>query len=130
MGAQEKASGTMAAAMRAKPDMTEREKLDTVKIEMKKSLATTEDISDSKIKDFIKKGAVKKVREVAKTAKGATKKETRDSVQAAMKESLGKPDKLVGGVYVLSSCVESGDKLAVDYDATTALGACETKAKG
>merc|ERR1711865_738642 len=60
--AQEKASGTMAAAMRAKPDMTEREKLDTVKIEMKKSLATTEDISDSKIKDFIKKGAVKKVR--------------------------------------------------------------------
>merc|ERR1711865_403586 len=98
--AQEKASGTMAAAMRAKPDMTEREKLDTVKSEMKKSLATTEDISDSKIKDFIKKGAVKKVREVAKTAKGATKKETRDSVQAAMKESLGKPDKLVGGVYV------------------------------
>merc|ERR1711865_989154 len=83
--AQEKASGTMAAAMRAKPDMTEREKLDTVKIEMKKSLATTEDISDSKIKDFIKKGAVKKVREVAKTAKGATKKETRDSVQAAVK---------------------------------------------
>merc|ERR1712028_150034 len=150
--AQEKASGTMAAAMRAKPDMTEREKLDTVKIEMKKSLATTEDISDSKIKDFIKKGAVKKVREVAKTAKGATKKETRDSVQAAMKESLGKPDKLVGGVYVsqvtetdaelfleeaaidevdsvLSSCVESGDRLANDYDATTALGACETKAK-
>merc|ERR1711865_312260 len=150
--AQEKASGTMAAAMRAKPDMTEREKLDTVKIEMKKSLATTEDISDSKIKDFIKKGAVKKVREVAKTAKGATKKETRDSVQAAMKESLGKPDKLVGGVYVsqvtetdaelfleeaaidevdsvMSSCVESGDKLANGYDATTALGDCETKAK-
>merc|ERR1711865_800333 len=97
-------------------------------------------------------GAVKKVREVAKTAKGATKKETRDSVQAAMKESLGKPDKLVGGVYVsqvtetdaelfleeaaidevdsvMSSCVESGDKLANGYDATTALGACETKAK-
>merc|ERR1711865_283626 len=97
-------------------------------------------------------GAVKKVREVAKTAKGATKKETRDSVQAAMKESLGKPDKLVGGVYVsqvtetdaelfleeaaidevdsvMSSCVESGDKLANGYDATTALGDCETKAK-
>merc|ERR1711865_202874 len=127
--AREKASVTMAAAMRAKPDMT-----------------------DSKIKDFIKKGAVKKVREVAKTVKGATKKETRDSVQAAMKESLGKPDKLVGGVYVsqvtetdaelfleeaaidevdsvMSSCVESGDKLANGYDATTALGACETKAK-
>merc|ERR1711865_571758 len=52
--AQEKASGTMAAAMRAKPDMTDREKLDAVKIEMKKSLATTEDISDSKIRDFIK----------------------------------------------------------------------------
>merc|ERR1712166_1228204 len=150
--AQEKASVTMAAALRAKPDMTEREKLDTVGIAMKKSLATTEDISDSKIKDFIKKGAIKKAREVAKTAKGATKKETRDSVQAAMKESLGKPDKLVGGVYVsqvtetdaelfleeaaidevdsvMSSCVESGDTLANGYDATTALGACETKAK-
>merc|ERR1712166_179642 len=150
--AQEKASGTMAAAMRAKPDMTDREKLDTVKIEMKKSLANDEAISDSKIKAFIKKGAIKKAREVAKTAKGATKKETRDSVQAAMKESLGKPDKLVGGVYVsqvtetdaelfleeaaidevdsvMSSCVESGDKLANGYDATTALGACETKAK-
>merc|ERR1711865_1304032 len=131
---------------------TEREKLDAVGIAMKKSLATTEDISDSKIKDFIKKGAIKKAREVAKTAKGATKKETRDSVQAAMKESLGKPDKLVGGVYVsqvtetdvelfleeaaidevdsvLSSCVESGDRLANDYDATTALGACEQKLK-
>merc|ERR1712166_918726 len=150
--AQEKASGTMAAAMRAKPDMTDREKLDTVKIEMKKSLANDEAISDSKIKAFIKKGAIKKAREVAKTAKGATKKDTRDSVQAAMKESLGKPDKLVGGVYVsqvtetdaelfleeaaidevdsvMSSCVESGDKLANGYDATTALGACETKAK-
>merc|ERR1711865_549973 len=30
---------------------------------------------------------------------------------------------------VMSSCVESGDKLANGYDATTALGACETKAK-
>merc|ERR1712028_332177 len=150
--AQEKASGTMAAAMRAKPDMTDREKLDAVKIEMKKSLANDEAISDSKVRDFVKKGAIKKAREVAKTAKGATKKETRDSVQAAMKESLGKPDKLVGGVYVsqvtetdvelfleeaaidevdsvMSSCVESGDKLANGYDATTALGACETKAK-
>ena len=46
---------------------------------MKKSFANDEAISDSKIKDFIKKGAVKKAREVAKTAKGATKKETRDS---------------------------------------------------
>merc|ERR1711865_391892 len=150
--AQEKASVTMAAAMRAKPDMTEREKLDAVKIEMKKSLANDEAISDSKVRDFVKKGAIKKAREVAKTAKGATKKETRDSVQAAMKESLGKPDKLVGGVYVsqvtetdvelfleeaaidevdsvLSSCVESGDRLANGYDATTALGDCETKAK-
>merc|ERR1712028_249948 len=150
--AQEKASVTMAAAMRAKPDMTEREKLDAVKNEMKKSLASDEAITDSKVRDFVKKGAIKKAREVAKTAKGATKKETRDSVQAAMKESLGKPDKLVGGVYVsqvtetdvelfleeaaidevdsvMSSCVESGDKLAVDYDATTALGACKTKAK-
>merc|ERR1711865_871548 len=132
--------------------MTEREKLDAVKNEMKKSLANDEAISDSKVRDFVKKGAIKKAREVAKTAKGATKKETRDSVQAAMKESLGKPDKLVGGVYVsqvtetdvelfleeaaidevdsvLSSCVESGDKLANGYDATTALGDCETKAK-
>merc|ERR1711865_1277734 len=98
--AQEKASVTMAAAMRAKPDMTEREKYDAVKIEMKKSLASDEAISDKKVREFVKKGAVKKAREVAKTAKGATKKETRDSVQAAMKESLGKPDKLVGGVYV------------------------------
>merc|ERR1712028_278158 len=96
----EKAATTMAAAMRAKPDMTDREKLDTVKIEMKKSLASDEPIDDSKVGDFVKKGAIKKAREVAKTAKGATKKETRDSVQAAMKESLGKPDKLVGGVYV------------------------------
>merc|ERR1711865_1213640 len=150
--AQEKASVTMAAAMRAKPDMTEREKYDAVKIEMKKSLASDEAISDKKVREFVKKGAVKKAREVAKTAKGATKKETRDSVQAAMKESLGKPDKLVGGVYVsqvtetdvelfleeaaidevdsvLSSCVESGDRLANGYDATTALGDCETKAK-
>merc|ERR1711865_604990 len=30
---------------------------------------------------------------------------------------------------VMSSCVESGDKLANGYDATTALGDCETKAK-
>merc|ERR1711865_1327380 len=150
--AQEKASVTMAAAMRAKPDMTEREKLDAVKNEMKKSLASDEAITDSKVRDFVKKGAIQKAREVAKTAKGATKKETRDSVQAAMKESLGKPDKLVGGVYVsqvtetdvelfleeaaidevdsvLSSCVESGDRLANGYDATTALGDCETKAK-
>merc|ERR1711865_1071696 len=150
--AREKASVTMAAAMRAKPDMTEREKLDAVKNEMKKSLASDEAITDSKVRDFVKKGAIQKAREVAKTAKGATKKETRDSVQAAMKESLGKPDKLVGGVYVsqvtetdvelfleeaaidevdsvLSSCVESGDRLANGYDATTALGDCETKAK-
>merc|ERR1712028_282480 len=134
--AQETASVTMAAAMRAKPDMTQREKLDAVKTAMKKSLATTEDISDSKIRDFIHKGAVIKAREVAKTAKGATKKETRASVQAPMKESLGKPDKCdSAGVCVsqvtetdaelflgeaaidevdsvMSSCVESGDKLA------------------
>merc|ERR1711865_1331333 len=151
--AQETASVTMAAAMRAKPDMTQREKLDAVKTAMKKSLATTEDISDSKIRDFIHKGAVIKAREVAKTAKGATKKETRASVQAAMKESLGKPDKCdSAGVCVsqvtetdaelflgeaaidevdsvMSSCVESGDKLADGYNADTAMTACETKAK-
>merc|ERR1712028_266013 len=148
--AQETASVTMAAAMRAKPDMTQREKLDAVKTAMKKSLATTEDISDSKIRDFIHKGAVIKAREVAKTAKGATKKETRASVQAAMKESLGKPDKCdSAGVCVsqvtetdaelflgeaaidevdsvMSSCVESGDKLADGYNADTAMTACET----
>merc|ERR1712195_246278 len=151
--AQETASVTMAAAMRAKPDMTQREKLDAVKTAMKKSLATTEDISDSKIRDFIHKGAVIKAREVAKTAKGATKKETRASVQAAMKESLGKPDKCdSAGVCVsqvtetdaelflgeaaidevdsvMSSCVESGDKLADGYNADTAMTECETKAK-
>merc|ERR1712166_325035 len=157
--AQETASVTMAAAMRAKPDMTQREKLDAVKTAMKKSLATTEDISDSKIRDFIHKGAVIKAREVAKTAKGATKKETRASVQAAMKESLGKPDKCdSAGVCVsqvtetdaelflgeaaidevdsvMSSCVESGDKTTEDangkstYNAVAAMDACAIKAK-
>merc|ERR1712028_125146 len=68
----EKAATTMAAAMRAKPDMTDREKYDAVKIEMKKSLASDEPIDDSKVKHFLKKGAIKKEREVAKIKISAT----------------------------------------------------------
>merc|ERR1712166_1261831 len=53
----DKAVATLAAAMRAKPDMTDREKYDAVKIEMKKSLASDEPIDDSTVKHFLKKGA-------------------------------------------------------------------------
>jgi len=153
----EKAATTMAAAMRAKPDMTDREKLDTVKIEMKKSLASDEPIDDSKVRHFLKKGAVKKAGEVAKIKIGGTDRrlagttttaaDKRKSVQVAMKESLGKPDKLdANGILVsyvteaeaemfvteasilevgtiLSACVESGetDKAKCGVKATQAI---------
>merc|ERR1712195_365494 len=145
----DKAVATMAAAMRAKPDMTDREKYDAVKIEMKKSLASDEPIDDSTVKHFLKKGAIKKAREVAKIKISATTTaaDKRKSVQAAMKESLGKPDKLdANGVLVsyiteadaemfvteasiqevgsiLSACVESGetDEAACGVKATQAI---------
>merc|ERR1712166_1274916 len=145
----DKAVATMAAAMRAKPDMTNREKYDAVKIEMKKSLASDEPIDDSTVKHFLKKGAIKKAREVAKIKISATTTaaDKRKSVQAAMKESLGKPDKLdANGVLVsyvteadaemfvteasiqevgsiLSACVESGetDEAACGVKATQAI---------
>merc|ERR1712166_677592 len=145
----DKAVATMAAAMRAKPDMTNREKYDAVKIEMKKSLASDEPIDDSTVKHFLKKGAIKKAREVAKLSATTTTTaaDKRKSVQAAMKESLGKPDKLdANGVLVsyvteadaemfvteasiqevgsiLSACVESGetDEAACGVKATQAI---------
>merc|ERR1711865_468047 len=145
----DKAVATMAAAMRAKPDMTDRGKYDAVKIEMKKSLASDEPIDDSTVKHFLKKGAIKKAREVAKIKISATTTaaDKRKSVQAAMKESLGKPDKLdANGVLVsyvteadaemfvteasiqevgsiLSACVESGetDEAACGVKATQAI---------
>jgi hypothetical protein len=112
-------------------------------------LASDEPIDDSTVKHFLKKGAIKKAREVAKIKISATTTaaDKRKSVQAAMKESLGKPDKLdANGVLVsyiteadaemfvteasiqevgsiLSACVESGetDEAACGVKATQAI---------
>jgi hypothetical protein len=133
--AKQKAASTMAATMRAKPNMSEREKLDAVKKEMKKSLATDDDISDTKIKAFLKEGAIMKTRDVAKTTY-TDANEKRKSVQAAMKESLGNTDitetdaemflkdaavEEVGAI--MSACVDS------KYGVATKTADCEKASK-
>ena len=92
-----KAAETMQAVMRAQSSLTEREKLDTIKAEMRKTLATEEAIDDYKVKAFLNDGAVSKVRDITKNIGSATHMETRKSIQEAMKEALGKPDKVING---------------------------------
>merc|ERR1712166_575670 len=101
--AQETASVTMAAAMRAKPDMTQREKLDAVKTAMKESLGKPDKCDSAGV-------CVSQVTET-------------DAELFLGEAAIDEVDS------VMSSCVESGDKLADGYNADTAMTACETKAK-
>merc|ERR1712028_29779 len=101
--AQEKASVTMAAALRAKPDMTEREKLDAVGIAMKESLGKPDKCDSAGV-------CVSQVTET-------------DAELFLGEAAIDEVDS------VMSSCVESGDKLADGYNADTAMTECETKAK-
>ena len=88
-------------------------KMNTLKAAMKKSMATTRDIQDVEVKTFIKKGSVKRVAELMKVKKvGATDKDNRKSIIAALKETLGKPDTVVtgaDGVSVTTTHVTGAD---------------------
>ena len=70
-----KAAETMQAVMRAQSSLTEREKLDTIKAEMRKTLATEEAIDDYKVKAFLNDGGGKV--EISKIG-SATHMETRE----------------------------------------------------
>jgi hypothetical protein len=101
--AAEKTFETMEAAMKANQAMSERDKYDLCKTALKKSLATDEDITDTQVRTYIKRGGAKKVKQVLQAKKaGQSDADTRESVIEALKESMGKPDKTVNGQIVVA----------------------------
>jgi hypothetical protein len=116
---------------------------------LKKSLATDEDITDTQVRNYIKKGGAKKVQQVIQAKKaGQSDTDTRESVMEALKSSMGKPTITESDAELfldnaaadevgeaMEACRESGtandecDKIAEDIIAKSVTGGSQMNAK-
>lgn len=147
--AAEKTFETMEAAMEADKDMSEEVKYELCKTALKKSLATDEDITDTQVRNYIKKGGAKKVQQVIQAKKaGQSDTDTRESVMEALKSSMGKPTITESDAELfldnaaadevgeaMEACRESGtandecEKIAEDIIAKSVTGGSQMNAK-